>query len=428
MKKIIYLLLVSLIVFSCEKAKIENEFDQSPEQRTQVKIDELNSKLLSNQKGWYTEYKHDNNKKVKPLFFNFKDKNRVVIKSHINGFESKETSYTLSYTENVDMIFNTNNVLAHFVERMEGADFRWQLVSLKEDEIIFKSKEQRLDKGSTLILRKSDGSHANTLDKLAKLIPKLSHDLVESYFRNLEIKGVKRRYAFSFEKESLVLTFESENEQGNREVHTSKMLNISEDKFSLTNPLYVNGIEIKDFAYDSANKKFIIENSSLKGEIVYGSKVLTYKGAADAFLAPRKVHLIQKEPSHRYKPFVDAIFKIKGVSQIQWYVFTKNVSRDGINIFIEDGSNRRWVGNDVATRMQKGGEDIIIVPRAGNTDLSGAFSGDSKKAIDDHFLLCSESEGFYVINNQKRNSKGEETYTLVSKKSPNIFFKLTTKR
>ena len=434
MKKIIYLLLISLVIFSCKKNKVEDEVPQlQVNDQSQEKIGELNSKLLSSKNGWYADYEYNKEKKTVLLYFNFKNKNKVSIQSPIKGYESKESGYTLFYEGQVNLLFDKNNV---FVKEFNRTDLKWQLVAIKENEIIFKNNKEE---ESTLVLKKSDGSHSAIIKDIIKaqanliiardnLITNLSHDPAESYFRNLEIKGVNRRYAFSFDEENFSLSFVSENAEGKREKHISQISIVSEGKFSLKTPLIVNGKEIKDFSYDSTNKKFIIENSSLKGEIIYGSKVLTYKGAADAFLTPRKTNLIQTQPSLKFKPFVDAIFNIKGVAQIQWYVFTKDVSRDGINIFIKDGNNKRWIGNDVATRMQKGGEDIIIVPRAGNTDLSGAFSGDSKKAIDDHFLLCSESEGFYVINNQKRNSKGEETYTLVSKKSPNIFFKLTENR
>lgn len=425
MKKIIYILLVSITIFSCEKSKVEDEItqaqiDQLAEQRTQEKINELNSKLLSSKNGWYADYEYSKDKTPVPLYFSFKDKNKVLIQSPVKGFESKESSYTLSYTKQVDLLFDNNSVIVSHVEEFKRGFLKWQLVAINENEIIFKNTESKKEDESFLTLRKSDGSHSTKIKNIIKaqisLTPKLSHDPAASYYRNLEITGVNHRYAFSFDENSFSLVFTNQDKKGNKKYHRSQVLAVSEDKFTLEKPLYVNGIEVKDFMYDSASKKFNIENSELKGSITYGSKVLTNEGAADAFLKQKQKSFIFKDPSPAFKQLLEGVLKIEEIIGVQWFVNRRN---DNVIAF---ALKTRLNDLDLAFNIYEGhnkiGEDIISLKKD-ETVINIKELASKNKILNDFMAFMKAVEGFDIVPYENNGS-----FIVVSRADPKFYFRL----
>lgn len=157
-------MLISLAIFSCKKSEIKDEIaqpqvEQLSEQRAKEKIEELSTKLLSSKNGWYANYKYNKGKSSVLVYFNFKDKNKVSVQSRIKGVGSQDSGYMLSYDKQVTLLFDPNSDVASFVEPFKRLDFKWKLVSVKENEIVFKNTKNKEDE-STLVLRKNDSSHS----------------------------------------------------------------------------------------------------------------------------------------------------------------------------------------------------------------------------------------------------------------------------
>ncbi len=411
MKKLLLLLLISFVLFSCEQTEIDNVFESSPEQRVKVKIEELKSKLLSNKEGWYAEYQYDNDKKEALLHFNFKENNRVDIQSSFNEYQNKESTYTLNYTEQLNLVFNTHNVLASFVEGFEGGDFRWNLVSIEQDTITFKSRE-----GNTqLVLKKSDGTHSDIILAQYNIKPKLLPNPYRSYYRTLELDGLPTKYSFSFNEGNFSVSFKYKDAAGVIKEHISKVLALSNDKFELQTPLIINDKEVKTFNYNSANETFEIEGSLLTGAINYGSKAFAIDNAADLFINSNTWYQLVN-PSNSLKPFTDQLLNIPGTNhQIQWYVNAFSFALKANYVYsIVNGSNT-WVGPNITEYKKLNTDEISLVFAGTNRgitpDILALFNSGYNQ-------LVFNANGFDVIPHNNGN------FTFVLKDAPQVYFDL----
>ena len=425
MKTILTLILVSIVLLSCENTTVDDIFINSPEQRVREKIDRLRAKLLSNKEGWYAEYYYEDNKKPILLLFNFKDNKRVTIMSR---FRAEDSGYILNYTEQVNLVFNTGSQLSDLVKgpdsagKHQGGDFRWELSSMEQDVITFKSREGSFK----LVLKKSDGSHLIRIAFISKLRP----DPNKSFYRNLELEGVNNKYPFTFNEDDFTVTIKYKNALGEIIGHTSDLKILSDSKFELEKPFSVNEHEVKTFKYNDKDETFEVESSLVKGAIGYGSSPFSIDGAGDLFINNRKKGInpyqaiyYLKNPSKAFKPYLYTLLGIPKLEGVLWRIYDeKRVSRS--SGYGKTPLNK-WFYVGLNFNYELRGEDVLVIKSKG-TYSSRYYSEDNKKEKMDIYHKHSEAYNKILLDEQGFNiiPNGENHFTLVAIADPKIYFVL----
>lgn len=414
MKKIIYIVSVFTLLFGCQKAEVEDVFNESPEARVKKKIDEINTLLLSSETGWYAEYKYNNDKNSTLLHFNFKESNRVEIASSFKNYTKKESNYTLFYSEQLNLVFNTHNVLASFVGKQQKADYRWELVSMNNDEIKFTSRAKSNEGESELILKKSNGEHIAIIENQYNLKPKLLPNPNRSFYRILEINGHPTKFSFSFNENNYSLTFTYKDTDGTIKTHTSKINVIDADNFSLESPLIVNGKEIKFFKYNASDETFSVKDSELQGEIKYGTKAFEIKGAVKELLKPNGAFTLTSY-SNAMIPAMKKLKELPNYIDLQWYIRYFGGSFNGNLVRSISEGKTVWKG-PLFQELKPEGEDVVKL--VWNFGFRG-FELNTFLLYVPYLRIVKDELGFDVI------PLGNGNFILVSVKDPRIYFTLT---
>lgn len=260
-KYITLLFLTSIFMAGCQKTEIEDVFSKDAETRTNERLASFDTKLKSEDLWLGTMYTETEEETV---FFKvkFEDNKRSKV-----GFASKditeatESSYSLKYTQQEDLVFDTHSLMASIVDNGTKADFRWALIEETDDYLLFKSRAEENIGKSYLRLEKYN-------EELYTTKSKIINDTDISLFRNLELEGSETRYGFSYNLALSKAYFKYWNEEEERIVTKIIDASVTATDIVLDENIDIDGKAYSKFTYTDG-EGFVSNENGQKATIRY---------------------------------------------------------------------------------------------------------------------------------------------------------------
>lgn len=257
MKKILLFIGILVIALSsCDKEGVDDIFDKSPEERITEQLNIVRADLMSNEMGWLSTYTFSEGKEELVLLIKFIDETRAEITVPELGDFKQESSYSLRYTQQVDLVFDTYSFLAWLVDNGYKADFRWELDKQEDGQYFFKSRAASNEGESVLVLDKASPEKLEFALKVQELKAKMKPNLDISYFRVLELASGER-FDYSFVDNKVVF----EHIVGEEIIRFESEVTLNDNGFVLITPFVVGGKSISEFEYDETTGNFTIINA-----------------------------------------------------------------------------------------------------------------------------------------------------------------------
>ncbi|MGB0975904.1 MAG: DUF4302 domain-containing protein [Prolixibacteraceae bacterium] len=260
-KYITLLFLTSIFMAGCQKTEIEDVFSKDAETRTNERLASFDTKLKSEELWLGTMYTETEETTV---FFKmkFEDNKRSKV-----GFASKditeaiESSYSLNYTQQEDLVFDTHSLMASIVDYGIKGDFRWALIEETDDYLLFKSRAEENIGKSYLRLEKYNEELYTTKSKIV-------NDTDISLFRNLELEGSETRYGFSYNLALSKAYFKYWNEEEERVVTKIIDASVTATDIVLDEKIDIDGKAYSKFTYTDG-EGFVSNENGQKATIRY---------------------------------------------------------------------------------------------------------------------------------------------------------------
>lgn len=399
MKKqiLLYLLPVLALFSACQDTEVDNLFDESPEARTNAAITKVKSDLIGSEYGWLSEYYYNDSTMHTTLLFHFKEGNRVVIESVFEDYLSKESNYTMKYAQQLDVTFDTYNVLGYLMDETHFADFRWELESEIEDGYKFISRADKSEGISYLTLKRADETTAEYMAAqrvIHSVRMKLAHNPEKSYFRNLRTTTLPYGYKFTFNKYNDEVSFFGPF-NGSLGTFTTKAIISGDGKVKLEQPLDLGGVFIRELSYNDQFDAFVISDSDgIEGAIIYDTApAFTLNGLTDYFLSWSYSNVMKYSSK--------AQVMINGVKEaLPSFVVTQFYPNWGVLLIADpapDGKNR-WDGQ-ISIKYTKLAENLVSLDNTEATYFRTWFepiynNNASLKSLYDEFFC--NPEGLYI--------------------------------
>lgn len=260
-KYITLLFLTSIFMAGCQKTEIEDVFSKDAETRTNERLASFDTKLKSEELWLGTMYTETEEETV---FFKmkFEDNKRSKV-----GFASKditeatESSYSLKYTQQEDLVFDTHSLMASIVDYGIKGDFRWALIEETDDYLLFKSRAEENIGKSYLRLEKYNEELYTTKSKIV-------NDTDISLFRNLELEGSETRYGFSYNLALSKAYFKYWSEEEERVVTKIIDASVTATDIVLDEKIDIDGKAYSKFTYTDG-EGFVSNENGQKATIHY---------------------------------------------------------------------------------------------------------------------------------------------------------------
>ncbi len=323
--------ILPVILFSCNGNTVERLFDQSPEQRAEAAVNEVKDMLVGSTYGWLAYFQYNN--MGSDVYFNihFKDNNHALIEYMDNGeVESHETTYTLRYTQQVDLVFDSHSIFATLAEQGKGGDFRFEW-SRREDQKFYFNTRNDASEG-TGILELRPAKSADAYARLAMIHKLMVDDSQKSFFRVLTIESSGMKCNMNVTSTKTAFLEWLEDGAVKREKHAIRYI---EDGFEFVSPVEMGGAVIKRFVLGTDGAFEAWDADSKVGFLNYGNKPFVYPNAANLFKTQSTVYMTSKY-SYKMQQAVNRLLVIDPTfTAVQIYL------TNGITIFRNNG-NPRW--------------------------------------------------------------------------------------
>ena len=308
-KKILFSNFIIFMIFiSCNKNEIENIFNETAEQRNLKLIETTKKDLIDNKDGWLTTYIFDNQKEVIVLKINFYegDSSKIEVIS-VNSdivittpeMIKTTSTYTLRFSQQIDLIFDTYSLFSHLVEKGKQADFRWQLEEHKDGIYNFVSRTASDQGISYLELEKFTDKNKETALKSFEVLNALSTATSQDfYFRTLDVSiGTntdKYNYSYVGGKMSFI--------KQNFKLETG--ISVKGNIITLDSSLVIEEKEIKEFEYNESDGSIkIINVDGVTGSIGFLNAPALGWASEDATEA------IKSSGQIDFRPYLDNAFQ-----------------------------------------------------------------------------------------------------------------------
>ena len=406
MKKIVLFISILAIAFSsCDKEGVDEIFDKSPEERVTEQLNIVRADLMSNEMGWLSTYTFAEGKEELVLIIKFIDDTRAEITAPELGNLKQESSYSLRYTQQVDLVFDTHSFLAWLVDNGYKADFRWELDKQEDGQYFFKSRAASNEGESVLVLDKASPEKLTYALKIQELKSYLRKDASKSFFRNLilstgevfDYSYVNNKVIFKYLQDGEIVSFESE-------------ITLNDNGFKLDIPFVIDGKSIADFEYDSTTGNFkIINSDGIDGGINYdAAPAYTLEGVVDQFLG------VNFKTITEYSSSLETAIPILQDSIPNFTSFQLYSDWGYLLAYAPGTEDGNWAGFSNLT-YTKTGEDQLTVGWEGyvyGVWWKKIYYNAGGQAIL-NFLL--DENGLYVIQDSKK------VFYLVSKSNPSYY-------
>lgn len=280
MKRHIYLFfLLSVLLYSCQNTEIDGLFDQSPEERFNAQLEQMKKELTEAPFGWTVYYQYKNLASENYFNIRFQENGQAVIDYPQAGgaVGTHTTTYTLRYTQQIDLVFDTYSIFSSLVGN-QGGDFRFEFSKREDGKIYFNTRNDETEGAGVLQLSKTES--ANDYAELIALQAKMVDDSSKSFYRVLTLDNGEK-YLLNVVSMNLAwLEYPLEGE-----IHREKCnLHITDDGFALEEPLQMNGVSVKRFVAKEDGSFEAWSDNAKVGILDYGTKPFKYPNSVAMLL------------------------------------------------------------------------------------------------------------------------------------------------
>ena len=395
MKKILYLFVATLLLFtSCDNEQ-DPIFDDSPETRINNVLTKYKTTLTKDDGTWIAYYSRS------AILMKFNDDNTVEFEStYGDGSDDKTISYRIGISQVPELVFENHSVFqAIYEDNRATGEYEFLFDEVADDRIDFISKT---DKGAN----KTRLTFLKAVAEDIKTVKKIKSKMEKSFFKHVSVEGSDYK--------ALLIT-----NGGNaiwKTVSEDGKIESKEFEFSMTidglvfSPaIEIEGVEVTLFANKVGENSFsaIVEGKTINIEIT-NAPIAEKEGVYDDFLVTN-FKVIQNY-SQSLSQIVPSLKEdIKQFDAFQMYVQWGYLL--GYTPGHPDGN---WAGFS-AFSFTKAAEDQTIVTWGYGTYgawWSEIYANDGGKLI---LSFLTDSLGLYIVN------AGNDTYYLVSKADPSKY-------
>lgn len=278
MNKYFLFLLVCLIIQACEKESVDPVFSETPEARTAETLAGLQDCLVSATEGWIGILRYNNSRSsaIFHLFFHQDGTAKVVFKQQGENI-TNQTTYTLTYTQTVSMVFDSYSIFAEFIDLGNNAAFRFELEEAGENRMVWKARNE-LSTGSLTMVAGNSGSY----ERMCKMEEQTRGSIDKSFWRVMTLEGSDRLYSFYYTLDAVFEWREGETVKG-----ASFNADINEKGFTLKGVFETEGIKVKRFEYQEDEDCFVVYDTdgNKVGRLAYAlEKPFDYPGSVEGFM------------------------------------------------------------------------------------------------------------------------------------------------
>ncbi|WP_103070461.1 DUF4302 domain-containing protein [Aquimarina sediminis] len=358
----IYILLIIAIVFTACSTdnEVEPLFDQDIDSRVDEQLSSYKKTLTDAEFGWKADYRPGNDVTgVYNIYLKFNtDNNVTIVSDHNSGEDDIPTTYRVGKSQLPELVFENYSALHSLFEAEQfrlGAEFEFTIESVSSDKIELRSKTDQGEDKSTLTLIKATATDKENVEKLQGLDERVKdgHN-TPLLFRGITVTNSASDIVFSgsFSYDGLtrignVIYDDADNNQKIDEL----AIELTENGFTLVNPVTYGGADFQVFTYDEVTNTFtstvdgntaVIAPSSLPlyinndifgiGQSASGNRFLYRPGAlGDSPLTSDGFKGIIAQINADVAPF--------GLVYEQ-FIFTTDPNADGINTRLTIGFTR----------------------------------------------------------------------------------------
>lgn len=298
------LFLLPLLLFSCEGAEVESLFEQSPEERAAVQLDQMKKELVAAPHGWTVYYQYAN--MTNETYFNiqFQNDGQAVISYPQNDgtVGSETTTYTLRYTQQIDLVFDTHSVLASMVGNT-GGDFRFEYSKHEDGNIIFNTRNDATEGAGIFELRKT--ASAEEFPELMAIRAKMVDDHTKSFYRIMELDNGKK-YLMNVMSLRLGWIEWTTEDEIFREKYE---LIATDDGFRLATPFQADDVTVSRFVMKEDGSFEVWSDNAKVGTLNYGMKPFYYPNTFSTLMEETNGRFIAEEYSPVFTSIVDRLVK-----------------------------------------------------------------------------------------------------------------------
>ena len=243
MKKILYILVASLALFSACDNSEDAIFDKSPEERLSSVLSEYKTNLTQNDGYWIAYYSGN------AILMKFKSDNTVEFKSTYNqGKDDRTITFRVGASQVPELVFENYSVFqALYEDNRSTGEFEFLFDTLSEDKIQFISKTDLGKEKTKLTFFKSKPEDIETAKAMITTFNKMS------FFKKVTVEGS------SYEAE-LIIFPESSSLRIPLEDGKFQILKydyeITKDGLLFPYGIEIDGTNVEYFYYDADNKQY----------------------------------------------------------------------------------------------------------------------------------------------------------------------------
>lgn len=282
-KYIILFVILGIGLSSCDNNDFENKFDQLPDERMQLTMNEYKEILTSSEFGWKMNYSLGGS--VEYMVYNvvnFNADNTVGINSKLVD-EAVHSEYKIISEADVELVFNTfnENLTVYSYPSAQapdgyGGDIEFNFKSISEDKTVIEL-EGKVYNGK-LKLTKADRDLSD-FSSVNKYVNYLAAQRTAPHMNLAITSGLG-----ATESEPVLLGLDLSsmaaaadyNYNYKDEFYTGrKMLYFDHDGMGLSTPIVVDGQEIQYFSYNEEKNRYELSSSELEGYL-YASELPMY--------------------------------------------------------------------------------------------------------------------------------------------------------
>lgn len=377
MKRYINILfLLSLFLYSCQNTEIDELFDQSPEERVTAQLEQMKNELVNTTYGWTVYFRYANLKNENYFNIIFKEDGKAVINYPMadGTVGSETTTYTLRYTQQIDLIFDTYSILASIVGNA-GGDFRFEFDKREDSKIYFNTRNDATEGQGILELSKT--STAEEYPDLVALQSKMIDNPAKSFYRILALDNGKK-YLMNVLSMKLAWLEWTTADEIFREKY---QLVVTDDGFKLETPIQADDITITKFiAKDDGSFEAWSETSKV-GTLDYGLKPFNYPNSLAMLLDESAQYFyIAEQYSQTFTALIDELKAADpSYTHLQFYL---------------DGGFIAYFRSSASVRWMQYGMNFQFAADA----IGMSFDGRVSSGADDYLDLAMKS--FLQIHNK----------------------------
>lgn len=254
MKRILYILVASLFLFSsCDKDE-DSVFKDSPDTRLNKVLNEYKTTLTQNDGNWVAYYMGS------AIFMKFNEDNTVEFQSTFNnGADDRSITYRVGASQVPELVFESHSVFqAIYEDNLTTGEYEFLFDKVANDRIDFISKTDKGANKTKLTFFKETKAHFTKVMATSKLI--------ES--QNLEYAGLEAMINKSKVKVNLNafdMVFNYTESEESKSEKTAFIL--TPTGFHFLEPFSILGITVQDLNIDIDNNLIISKNGKLKIDI-----------------------------------------------------------------------------------------------------------------------------------------------------------------